>query len=186
MSTHTPDRRFAYARGLREAGTITTLWRCLRHGTTQPGAEPEYTWAESPARVRAARDGSFDGCVVLAARRDEQGGAIDVIYSELSHAVTSRLPLEEEVELVTTTGERRWFRHQIIPLGDGVAVTSRDVTDRKQAEAELPAFTLVEDLTGRYHRRGFRMLAEQHPRLLSKRGGRRRSCSCPTSASSSK
>ena len=64
----------------------------------------------------------------------------------------------------------RWLHHQIVPLGDGVAVTSRDVTDRKHAEEELRALTLVDDLTGLYNRRGFRMLAEQHLRLV-KRGG---------------
>jgi len=27
-----------------------------------------------------------------------------------------------------------WFHHQIIPLGDGVAVTSRDISGRRHAE----------------------------------------------------
>jgi diguanylate cyclase (GGDEF)-like protein/PAS domain S-box-containing protein len=84
--------------------------------------------------------------------------------------VDSRVPLEEEIEVELPGMPRRWLHHQIIPLGDGVAVTSRDVTDRKQAEEELRALTLVDDLTGLYNRRGFRMLAEQHLRLV-KRGG---------------
>jgi diguanylate cyclase (GGDEF)-like protein/PAS domain S-box-containing protein len=91
-------------------------------------------------------------------------------FDRFAMVVDSQRPLEEEMELMTPAGERRWFHHQIIPLGDGVAVTSRDVTDRKQAEEELRALTLVDDLTGLYNRRGFRMLAEQHLRL-SKRGG---------------
>ena len=230
-----------HARGLREAGRVTTLWRCRRAGAARPGHDPEYTWVEttsrsvreattgrvqtficatrdvserkrmedqlarSEARFRAALDGSFDAFFVLEALRDEHGRLIDFVYSEINrcgesligHAraniigcrmteafpssanthfdkfafvVDSQLPLEEEIELVTPARETRWFHHQIIPLGDGVAVTSRDVTDRKQAEEELRALTLVDDLTGLYNRRGFRMLAEQHLRLM-KRGG---------------
>jgi PAS domain S-box-containing protein len=56
--------------------------------------------------------------------------------------IDSQRPLQEEAELVVN-GSNRWFHHQIIPLGDGVAVTSRDVTDRKVAEEELRALTLV-------------------------------------------
>ncbi len=88
----------------------------------------------------------------------------------LAHVAESRVPLEEEVERVGPSGATHWFHDQMIPLGDGVAVTSRDITDRKHAEEELRALTLVDDLTGLYNRRGFRMLAEQHVRLV-KRGG---------------
>ena len=89
---------------------------------------------------------------------------------KLASVVESRAPLEEEIEVTVRDQGERWLHHQIIPLGDGVAVTTRDVTDRKLAEAELHALTLVDDLTGLYNRRGFRMLAEQHMRL-AKRGG---------------
>jgi diguanylate cyclase (GGDEF)-like protein/PAS domain S-box-containing protein len=88
----------------------------------------------------------------------------------LAGVVESRSPVEQEIELPLRDQGQRWLHHQIIPLGDGVAVTMRDVTDRKQAEEELRALTLVDDLTGLYNRRGFRMLAEQHMRL-TKRGG---------------
>src|SRR4029079_7057202 len=84
--------------------------------------------------------------------------------------IESQRPLQEETEQAAMNGPSRWFHHQIIPLGDGVAITSRDVTDRKAAEEELRALTLVDDLTTLYNRRGFRMLVEQHLRL-SKRGG---------------
>ena len=93
-----------------------------------------------------------------------------VPFDRLTLVAESRIPLEDEMEWVTDDGVTRWFHHQLIPLGDGVAVTSRDVTDRKQAEEELRALTLGDDLTRLYNRRGFRMLAEQHLRLV-KRGG---------------
>ena len=96
--------------------------------------------------------------------------AAQTYLPKLARVVESRSPLEEEIELTVRDSGRRWLHHQIIPLGDGVAVTTRDVTDRKHAEEELRALTLVDDLTGLYNRRGFRMLAEQHIRL-TKRGG---------------
>ena len=70
--------------------------------------------------------------------------------------VDSRVPLEEEAEVVTAGVSARWAQYQII--------------QRKQAEEALRAATLVDDLTGVYNRRGSRMLAEQHVRLV-KRGG---------------
>jgi diguanylate cyclase (GGDEF)-like protein/PAS domain S-box-containing protein len=89
---------------------------------------------------------------------------------KLARVVESGTPYQEEIEYRSRTRPTRWLHHQIVPLGDGVAVTSRDVTDRKHSEEELRALTLVDDLTGLYNRRGFRMLAEQHMRLV-KRGG---------------
>ena len=89
---------------------------------------------------------------------------------KLAGVVESRVPLEDEIAFTVRDQGERWLHHQVIPLGDGVAITTRDVTDQKHAEAELRALTLVDDLTGLYNRRGFRMLAEQHMRLV-KRGG---------------
>lgn len=89
---------------------------------------------------------------------------------KLARVVESGEAYEEEVEYKPASRPARWLHHQIIPLGDGVAVTCRDISDRKHAEEELRAMTLGDDLTGLYNRRGFRMLAEQHLRLV-KRGG---------------
>ena len=96
-------------------------------------------------------------------------GALALV-AKLASVVESGKAHEEEVEYKSDHRSTRWLHHQIVPLGDGVAVTSRDITDRKTAEEELHALALVDDLTGLYNRRGFRMLAEQHMRLV-KRGG---------------
>ncbi|MGK5026501.1 PAS domain-containing protein [Janthinobacterium sp. RB2R34] len=46
-------------------------------------------------------------------------------------------PLEDEFELALPNGGTRWLRHQIVPISDGVAVTSRDISARKLDELAL-------------------------------------------------
>ena len=64
-----------------------------------------------------------------------------------------------------------WIHHQVVPLADGVAISSRDITERKQQEEALKALLLVDELTGLYNRRGFLTLAQQQLKL-AKRGHR--------------
>ncbi len=45
-------------------------------------------------------------------------------------------PSEGEHALDVPTVGRRWYQHQVVPVADGVAVTSRDVTARRLAERE--------------------------------------------------
>ncbi|MES2318245.1 MAG: PAS domain S-box protein [Pseudomonadota bacterium] len=52
-------------------------------------------------------------------------------------AYTEGKPIEEEVELRIEGDAPRWIHHQIVPLQDGVAVTSRDITARKLADIEI-------------------------------------------------
>jgi diguanylate cyclase (GGDEF)-like protein/PAS domain S-box-containing protein len=71
---------------------------------------------------------------------------------------------EGEREIADPSMRARWVRYQVVPLDDGVAVTSRDVTDRKHHEETLRALSLMDELTGLYNRRGFLTLAEQQLR----------------------
>lgn len=45
--------------------------------------------------------------------------------------------LEEETVVALPDGGRKWVHHQVVPLPDGVAITSRDVTRYRKLEADL-------------------------------------------------
>jgi len=46
-------------------------------------------------------------------------------------------PFEEEYEVQTDAIDVRWLHYQVVPLASGVAVTARDITERKRGEAAL-------------------------------------------------
>ena len=56
----------------------------------------------------------------------------------------------------------KWLSCQIVALGRGVAITARDVTDRRRAEDQLRTLSEVDDLTGLFNRRGFESIADKH------------------------
>ena len=55
----------------------------------------------------------------------------------LAAVVETREPIEQERESVDAEGRVRWIQEQIVPLGDGVTVTVRDVTARVEADADV-------------------------------------------------
>ena len=57
--------------------------------------------------------------------------------SVLASVVEAGAPIEQERESIDADGRVRWIQEQIVPLGDGVTVTVRDVTARKEADAEV-------------------------------------------------
>jgi len=71
----------------------------------------------------------------LGALRPDQktGGFID----RYAQVVNSKTPLEEEFRSDTPAAGATWLRHQVVAVGDGVAVSSRDVTAWKQVEDRL-------------------------------------------------
>ncbi|MFP5392518.1 MAG: diguanylate cyclase domain-containing protein [Gammaproteobacteria bacterium] len=55
-------------------------------------------------------------------------------FDKYAQVLATGVPLEEEVELHLDGEAPLWLQHQIVPLKDGVAVTSRDITARKEDE----------------------------------------------------
>src|SRR5207245_4130092 len=44
--------------------------------------------------------------------------------------------LEEEFEFKGSDNKSHWLHHQVIAINDGIAITTRNITKRKQAEME--------------------------------------------------
>ncbi len=69
---------------------------------------------------------------------------------------------ESEVQPRVGPLAEKWLSCQIVALGRGVAITARDVTDRRRAEDELRVLSEVDALTGLLNRRGFETIAAKH------------------------
>ena len=50
---------------------------------------------------------------------------------------TTGTPLEEEFPIDTPQIKAKWLRHQVVRVGDGIAISSRDITGWKEASAAL-------------------------------------------------
>jgi PAS domain S-box-containing protein len=61
----------------------------------------------------------------------------DGFIDKYIRVVETGVPLEEEFPIETPQIEAAWLHHQVIRVGDGIAITSRDVTERKRTEAEI-------------------------------------------------
>ena len=92
-------------------------------------------------------------------------------FARYVQVMLSGVAVEGEHEIQQGEMNAAWVHDQVVPLGDGVAITSRDVTERHQREDALRALSLMDELTGLYNRRGFLTLAQQQLRL-ARRGQR--------------
>lgn len=59
----------------------------------------------------------------------------ETFFDKYSQVLSTGSPLEEE--FLFDAAQARWLRHQVVRAGDGIAVFSRDVTLRKEAESKL-------------------------------------------------
>lgn len=58
-------------------------------------------------------------------------------FEKYVQVVETGQTLEEEFPIPAEDIKATWIRHQVVPLLDGVAITSRDISERKRAEAEI-------------------------------------------------
>lgn len=83
-------------------------------------------------------------------------------FEKYVRVVETREVLEEEFPISSPGIAASWLHHQVVPLFDGVAITSRDITDRKRAELEmLQATSLL-----RNSEEQFRLVTDAVPTLI--------------------
>jgi two-component system, cell cycle sensor histidine kinase and response regulator CckA len=59
------------------------------------------------------------------------------LLDQLIAVVESGESFEDELRVENEQGDARWVRHQVVRVEDGVAITSRDITKRKQTQESL-------------------------------------------------
>ncbi len=52
------------------------------------------------------------------------------VFQNYLKVTETRVPVEDDLEVVCAGASSRWFRYQVVPVGDGVAVNLRDITDQ--------------------------------------------------------
>lgn len=87
---------------------------------------------------------------------DEARAVVDKFISDTAHGEV--VDLETRVE---ARGDSKWLRVIGEPVGDNVAVTFVDVTDRKAKELQMESIAWSDPLTGVLNRRGFERDAAQ-------------------------
>ena len=88
--------------------------------------------------------------------RDLPRSKADGFFDDYLAVTNTGIAIEEEFEISWPELPARWMHHQIVKAGDGVAVSARDITERKTAEASM-----------RQSEEHFRTLAISNSRLLS-------------------
>ena len=81
-------------------------------------------------------------------------------FEKYKRVIETRVPLVEEFQAppsssATSARGPAWLYQQVVPLGDGVAVTVRDITARKRNEEHLTQLAQHDALTGLPNRRAF-------------------------------
>ena len=59
------------------------------------------------------------------------------LFEKYVQVVETGIPLEEEFPISTPEVTALWLQHQVVPLRDGIAITSRDITERRRSDEAL-------------------------------------------------
>ena len=98
----------------------------------------------------------------------------DVLPPAVYHHLFRKHPEAPEpsasIRFETHVADESWIEVHAVPSVDGIAVSFRDVTERRKHEEKLRGMTLIDELTGLYNRRGFFALAEQQWKLSERTG----------------
>ena len=77
------------------------------------------------------------------------------LYRRFFRALETGQSIEEEIETDWGRQGARWFRHQVVPIDGGLAVTLRDIDDAKHVQHTLERAANLDSLTSLPNRRHF-------------------------------
>jgi diguanylate cyclase (GGDEF)-like protein len=78
----------------------------------------------------------------------------DRVVREFEETIENSMVVDMEA-MAENNGQQRWLRIMGEPVGDDVAVTFVEITDRKAKEQQMESIALTDPLTGVLNRRGF-------------------------------
>jgi diguanylate cyclase (GGDEF)-like protein len=105
----------------------------------------------------ATRDGLLGRSAGAVFREARKRG----LLAACARVVATGEPYITEYRMDALDAPPAWAWLQVVRVGDGVAITARDITGQKHSEEALRALALVDELTGVYNRRGFLAAAER-------------------------
>ncbi len=120
-----------------EAGPDAFVLVCAVRSST--GAVTDFRIVDANARAAALVGDSVSGLVgrsLLAAFRYSDGTGL---WEQCCTVLATRRPLEQTLRVPLPNSPGRWVSRSIVPVDDGVAISSRDVTERHQAALALEA-----------------------------------------------
>jgi len=92
------------------------------------------------------------------------------LIARYGHVLESGESLVEEPRADLAELEATWVWHQAVAVEGGVAVTTRDIGERKREEVALRLAALTDDLTGLKNRRGFIALGDHQLKVARRTG----------------
>jgi diguanylate cyclase (GGDEF)-like protein/PAS domain S-box-containing protein len=113
------------------------------------------------------------GAALLAMRKEEVAGQRllqllpvnedERFFPRYCRVVETGLPLEDEFLIDAPSAPGLWLQHQVVRVGDGIAITTRDVTLARQRQAQADEAQMQREAS----ERRLRLIADNVPALIS-------------------
>jgi PAS domain S-box-containing protein len=113
------------------------LFKTVRAGPARRGRIADFEFVDCNARGAALAGTSRDQLVGRRLCELFPSYLTQGLFDRYVQVAETGRALEEELEVAEPGSKARWLRVQVVPVNDGVAVTSRDISERRQVESAL-------------------------------------------------